>query len=125
MTLRALIRGGRRTDSGPSVTATLATVATLDKPQPRTVATVATVTVAPRRNSALFADPWADCAAALQFGMLHQCRACRHFDTAVPAGSDDLGVAGVGWCRRFGVASHPLVPFVCDGYTARGESPGI
>ena len=67
-------------------------------------------------NQGATADPWADCAAALQIGYLHQCRACRHFDETVPKGGCNLGVQGAGWCRQYHVAAHPFVPFVCDGY---------
>jgi hypothetical protein len=121
MTLRALIR--RRADNqfDTATTMTVATLATHEGvrcPTVATVATVATVTVMPVSETIPGADPWADCAEALLYGALHQCRACRHFAGTVPPGQSGLGVHDAGWCRQFSVAAHPLVPFVCDGYMA-------
>lgn len=61
MTLAALIRGARATDSGKSATATPATPATLEVVKGRTVATVATVAVANPQK--LAANPLPDPAA--------------------------------------------------------------
>lgn len=120
MTLRALIRRSNHGGLNPSVTVTVVTVvtvATVQAPTHQSVASVATVTVAAVRPSTSAADPWAPRAGACHLGLLHQCRACGHFMDTIPADGDDLGVQDAGWCMRYDVAAHPLVPFVCDGYS--------
>lgn len=72
-----------------------------------------------RATPNVIGDSWADCAAAYQLGRLRTCRACRHFAEALPAGADDLGVRGAGWCHSFSVATHPLAPLYCSRYTTR------
>lgn len=64
-------------------------------------------------------DQWA--IEALRLGALHRCRACRHFMDAIPPRADDLGAQGAGWCHQYNVAAHPLVPFVCDGYSPKAR----
>jgi len=98
----------------------VATTATLEAPILSTVAkvaTVATVTVAAGSQTAPVADPFADFAAAFRSGVLQQCHACRHFTDLIPADGDNLGVPDAGWCRRYNVATDPLLPFWCDGYS--------
>jgi TubC N-terminal docking domain len=56
-------------------------------------------------------------AAAISSGALQQCQACRHFMKLIPADRDNLGVPDGGWCRRHNVATHPITPFWCDGYS--------
>ena len=64
-------------------------------------------------------DPWAEHVEAFRLGILHQCCLCQHFSLRLPPDADDGGLLDAGWCRRYGTASHPKVPFVCDGYADR------
>jgi hypothetical protein len=68
-------------------------------------------------NQDATADPWAEFAVAIEHGALQQCQACRHFTDLIPADGDNLGVKRAGWCRRYNVATDPLLPFWCDGYS--------
>jgi hypothetical protein len=95
----------------------VATTATLEPRTVAKVATVATVAVAAGSQTAPVADPFADFAAAFRSGVLQQCHACRHFTDLIPTGGDILGVPEAGWCLRYHTATHPLMPFWCDGYS--------
>jgi hypothetical protein len=70
-------------------------------------------------------DPWADRADAIRAGTLHECCRCRHFSPNLPLGADNYGVPDAGWCRKYTIAAHPKVPFVCDGYSVRIPQPRI
>jgi len=63
-------------------------------------------------------------ASAIHSGTLRQCRGCRHFAQIIPAGGDDLGVSGAGWCQRYATATDPLLPFWCDGYSPIAQTNG-
>ncbi len=68
------------------------------------------------------ADPMAAFTAAIRSGALQQCQACRHFAKLIPANGDDQGVPDAGWCRHYNVATHPITPFYCDGYTPAADA---
>ncbi len=68
-------------------------------------------------NQGATADQWVDFTATIRSGALQQCQACRHFTNLIPADGDNLGVSDAGWCRRYNTATHPVLPFWCDGYS--------
>lgn len=51
-------------------------------------------------------------------GIPHQCNGCRHFTLSMPEGGDDLDVKEAGWCSRYAIATDPLTPTTCNGYSA-------
>jgi hypothetical protein len=53
---------------------------------------------------------------AFRHGVLQQCQGCGHHGRA-PLASNDAAAPGAGWCHRFAVASDPVMPFWCDGYS--------
>ncbi len=138
MTLRALLRRRPDTQSTQHATVTVATPATVSRnasqvsqlsqvsqsqtvqseaqSQP-SVATVASVIVASVPIAKPAIDPFAEYLPAIRSGVLQQCHACRQFTKLIPVDVDDLGVPDAGWCRRYHVATDPLLPFWCDGYS--------
>ena len=68
-------------------------------------------------NQDVSADLLADFLAVNRFQMSQNCQACRNFADAIPTGG--RGVSDLGWCNRYSMATHPLMPLYksrCGGF---------